>query len=166
MALIKCPECKNKVSDKATSCPKCGFNILTYTPPSKPKKRELTPEEEKLANKGCLVAIIILIILAIIGSLTSEEGQKKSSTSSTSSPDSNFGLQLQAMRVVRQQLKDYSNAKFIMGSLRSTKMGDKYYVIGEFDSKNAFGAKIRSTFAVEFIKNNGSRYEATYVEIK
>ena len=25
MALIKCPECKRKISDKAKSCPHCGF---------------------------------------------------------------------------------------------------------------------------------------------
>jgi len=25
MALIKCPECKNEISDKAISCPRCGY---------------------------------------------------------------------------------------------------------------------------------------------
>lgn len=27
MALIHCPECSKKISDKATSCPSCGFPI-------------------------------------------------------------------------------------------------------------------------------------------
>ena len=27
MALTKCPECKNEVSDKAEVCPKCGIQI-------------------------------------------------------------------------------------------------------------------------------------------
>lgn len=27
MALIKCPECGNEISDKAASCPHCGFLI-------------------------------------------------------------------------------------------------------------------------------------------
>ena len=27
MALIKCPECGNVVSDMATACPKCGYPI-------------------------------------------------------------------------------------------------------------------------------------------
>ena len=27
MALIKCPECSNSVSEKATSCPKCGYPL-------------------------------------------------------------------------------------------------------------------------------------------
>lgn len=28
MALIKCPECNKQISDKATSCPHCGFPML------------------------------------------------------------------------------------------------------------------------------------------
>lgn len=27
MAIIKCPECQNEVSDKAATCPKCGCPI-------------------------------------------------------------------------------------------------------------------------------------------
>ena len=27
MALIKCPECQSEVSDKAKTCPKCGYPI-------------------------------------------------------------------------------------------------------------------------------------------
>lgn len=27
MALIKCPECGKEISDKAASCPNCGFPI-------------------------------------------------------------------------------------------------------------------------------------------
>lgn len=28
MALINCPDCKNKISQSATSCPNCGFTSL------------------------------------------------------------------------------------------------------------------------------------------
>lgn len=27
MALIKCPECNNQISDQADSCPKCGYEL-------------------------------------------------------------------------------------------------------------------------------------------
>ena len=30
MALIKCPECKQSISDKASKCPKCGYPIQEY----------------------------------------------------------------------------------------------------------------------------------------
>ncbi|MCT7507634.1 zinc ribbon domain-containing protein [Aliarcobacter cryaerophilus] len=29
MALINCPECNSEISDKAKSCPKCGYNLYT-----------------------------------------------------------------------------------------------------------------------------------------
>ena len=42
MALISCPECATKVSDKAGSCPSCGFpltqNAGFVTPPLPPAK--------------------------------------------------------------------------------------------------------------------------------
>ncbi len=31
MSLIMCPECGNEVSDKAASCPKCGYLINKVT---------------------------------------------------------------------------------------------------------------------------------------
>ena len=34
MALVQCPECKAEVSDRAASCPKCGYPIQTQAAPS------------------------------------------------------------------------------------------------------------------------------------
>ena len=69
MALIKCPECNGKLSDKATACIHCGFPIEDYDPeydklkaeydktaaklglppyPDKPKKSELAKQDEQL----------------------------------------------------------------------------------------------------------------------
>ena len=31
MALIKCPECGKEISDKASSCPSCGYPIYNAT---------------------------------------------------------------------------------------------------------------------------------------
>lgn len=41
MALIKCPECEQSISDKATKCPKCGYPIKEYLD----SKAEETPSE-------------------------------------------------------------------------------------------------------------------------
>lgn len=35
MALIGCPECENEISDKCTSCPKCGYPINSTAPEAK-----------------------------------------------------------------------------------------------------------------------------------
>ena len=42
MALIKCPECDHNVSDKAVSCPNCGYPMNTATS-TKPRVRNAKP---------------------------------------------------------------------------------------------------------------------------
>ena len=59
MALIKCSECGNSVSDTAKTCPKCGFKIV-----SEAKK------EKKEKNKNIIGVIIsIAVIVIILGGL-------------------------------------------------------------------------------------------------
>lgn len=46
MALVKCPECgREGVSDTATSCPGCGYNIKEYYEKNKIVEDETTEEE-------------------------------------------------------------------------------------------------------------------------
>ena len=53
MALIKCPECSNEVSDKAASCPKCGYPIQaafsSQLPDLEPAVRETLLRDGKIA---------------------------------------------------------------------------------------------------------------------
>lgn len=62
MALIKCPECKKKVSDTVSCCPKCGFSIVGYL-----SENRISQEPEKnLRNKikyFIISAIAMLLIL-------------------------------------------------------------------------------------------------------
>lgn len=63
MAMIRCPECKKvKVSDTATSCPNCGFNVAKYMETYKPP----TMEDVKREARGTLMTLIICIILFVI----------------------------------------------------------------------------------------------------
>lgn len=56
MAMIRCPECKCKVSSTAKACPNCGFNVAAnYKPPTK--------EEEW---KDFITTLKILLILGIL----------------------------------------------------------------------------------------------------
>ena len=66
MALIPCPECKRKVSDRAANCPHCGC------PLSDSPKQVRTSEDSFLTRgRGCgdiviygpLVFIILIIVL-------------------------------------------------------------------------------------------------------
>ena len=53
MALINCKECGKEISDKATSCPHCGYKL-----------KETTGEEELSVAKA--VAVVIIIGLGVI----------------------------------------------------------------------------------------------------
>lgn len=73
MALIKCPECgKEKVSDTAMSCPKCGFNIHNYVVKQRQvrniqtvKNTEPIKEKQNKSNKKIYVLIILLGALTV-----------------------------------------------------------------------------------------------------
>lgn len=43
MALIKCPECSGNVSDKAPTCPYCGYPMNTVTTSKPRSKRQKRP---------------------------------------------------------------------------------------------------------------------------
>lgn len=68
MALIKCPECGSQVSDKAGSCPSCGFPIANR--PTTVKIRCLSDDRHvkrmKFAINGRVVAEAPLGSVAII----------------------------------------------------------------------------------------------------
>lgn len=64
MSLIKCPECDNSISDKASACPHCGFPI---------RKNDKTIKVQ--AKEGCFLqtmnlgcAIIILFVVLTVAS--------------------------------------------------------------------------------------------------
>lgn len=41
MALMQCPECGNKVSDKAEKCPKCGYPVSRINELQRSKKKKM-----------------------------------------------------------------------------------------------------------------------------
>lgn len=52
MALIKCPECGNKVSDKANACPKCGYPNNKKETTDKDLSEEIAKLQKDLQNKN------------------------------------------------------------------------------------------------------------------
>ena len=58
--LIECPECQKKISDKANSCPNCGYSL-------KKIEKQSPGCFMQTLNAGCLIFVIILIIIFISG---------------------------------------------------------------------------------------------------
>jgi len=75
MALISCPECDNEISDKAPSCPHCGY----VAKPERPKVKDKCPKcgksnwsEPQAASRykpgcGCLGVILFGIVGGAVG---------------------------------------------------------------------------------------------------
>lgn len=80
MPLINCPECNNKVSNIARSCPHCGFLVVEWLPPPVTKVYDSVTQKMVIdergawcphcrnrdsvkitANKGCLFWIFVFI---------------------------------------------------------------------------------------------------------
>ena len=66
MAIINCPECNNKVSDKAESCPNCAFPINKKTNTNKATENKEGCFLQTL-NTGCMIIIVIIAIIVVIG---------------------------------------------------------------------------------------------------
>lgn len=88
MALIKCPECRKMISDKAERCPHCGQKFPTHSSSPAPKEAQPTVafsneattayDSGGLGNGGggkkllCMIlalALLILIAVAIWGTV-------------------------------------------------------------------------------------------------
>lgn len=76
MALLKCPECGNQVSDKAASCPQCGHPVsemqksVRQAPiqQAKVKAEQATERKTKKGLKSItIIAGILILVLIIIG---------------------------------------------------------------------------------------------------
>jgi hypothetical protein len=64
MAVMKCPQCNEKVPRRAKFCLNCGFNVRRYLPI---KQNDGLTQEERLANKvGKLFGVVIGVIIVII----------------------------------------------------------------------------------------------------
>lgn len=58
MALIKCPECGNKMSDKAENCPHCGYSLEKTSNNNNYNLKDL---KNKWNNKYLLVVLVLLV---------------------------------------------------------------------------------------------------------
>lgn len=88
MALIKCPECKKEISDKAETCPKCGYELKTQ---NTKKEASTNFKSNKLENFKFDYKFIIIIGLLIVGAYFFLNQNKQNNSGGTSTPSSTSG---------------------------------------------------------------------------
>ena len=151
MALVICPECKNAISDQASSCPKCGA----------PVDLQKITENKSKSNKGCLYAIgfvfLIWIIITVSSPSNPSQNSTDSSTSSTSSEAEDHTIEafVYAQEQIEMQIKSPSSAEWPTASESLQKRdGNIYTFKSYFDSQNSFGAMIRTKYICVVEENN------------
>ena len=62
MALIQCPSCSKRVSDKATNCPHCDFKLTGLTPEERDREwhRVMMAKREKVIGQSMLALLIAI----------------------------------------------------------------------------------------------------------
>jgi len=138
MALINCPECKKEVSEKAQTCPHCGFQLRDDDLPRKPKK-----------VNGCLSVLIIAVVLISVMFFLGIFSDGSSTDNSTST--NKFLAYDYAEQFVKKELKSPSTADFPGFSEKKEHISDmgggRYKISSWVDSQNSFGAQIRTSFS-------------------
>lgn len=157
MALINCKECGREISDKAESCPHCGYkkeNIIITPLGSRPT----TPNKK---NSGCSNFFIFILALGMIlfaldrcftPELTEQERQEQIEKSRLNS-DLSWGYK-SAKEEVLKKLKSPSTAKFAdFSKIKYRDHKDGTYIIESYvDSQNSFGATVRTKFRCTITK--------------
>lgn len=121
MALIKCPECEQAISDKALKCPKCGYPIQEYLN-SKAKEIQQTPIQKKSKKKFIIAALAVCVVA--IGAL----GIVFASSLLTSK------LTVEDISISKWRLTDSSDYRdYYEGTITSEQKKPFVAVIGEYE---------------------------------
>jgi hypothetical protein len=105
MALVRCEECQQTVSDKAASCPHCGApQGLQANPPALPPILRADTKKAPSKNRaGCLVAGLVLFILFLVAVNSGEKGVPKQQTTNVSEADRAAIAKKEALEVAKKQ---------------------------------------------------------------
>ncbi len=126
MALIKCPECNNNISDQADICPKCGYELN--------KKIDTNSKNKSIVQKNNL-KYLVLVLIVVIGVFFffqyNNKNDKKDTTGTQNptTPSTNNGYSVYN--------DSYLGISFeIPNGYKVTKDSDGYIYVGKNIEKN------------------------------
>jgi len=65
MALVRCSECDNEISDKAAACPRCGSPTVSPQPAA--ANPPLKPQQPKAAKRGDFGTAFVVGLVVVVG---------------------------------------------------------------------------------------------------
>ena len=141
MALVNCSECKKEVSEKAKTCPHCGYELISELDVKKKKKKE----DAKNTRIGCLVVSAIILIIIIIISIGKDD---KSTTSEPMTRQDSIESQFSAWNgshpalttMVKSAMHDSKSFEHV--ETRYADKDDYIFVIMQYRGNNVFGGKV------------------------
>ncbi|MDD2369652.1 MAG: zinc-ribbon domain-containing protein [Sulfuricurvum sp.] len=159
MALIKCFECGNQVSDTATTCPKCGAPLSTKS--DKIKANTNMSNQQKKANKShvemkhheasSVIGFGVLILILIVILIRSCSGGSDETKPAQLSLPENYNAHFIAKQTIKSMLSDPKDAEFpSITDIQITNLGNgTWTVLGYVNAKNGFNATQRVKYKVE-----------------
>lgn len=176
MALIKCPECNNKISDQADTCPKCGYEL-------KKKSSISTSKNGKDYKIYWIIGLIIgacLLFYAIDKNNNNNQNQNKNTNSPTETPNTNPSQDPNIGPSANEGYSAYTNStlgiafEYPNGYKAATDSQGYVYVAKNIDSEGALipyimigrytdfsNAKIFLTSFTDYMKKNYSDLTVT-----
>lgn len=164
MALIKCPECNNQISDQADSCPKCGYELK-----KKAKEPENKEESKSFIKKGNLKYLIIVLVIAVGAFLFFQQPNNTGTGTGTeqpTTPSTNTGYSVYTDAYLGISFEIPSNYKvttdkegyiYVGQNIDSKGALIPYIIIGRYDNFNN---------GVQFLNNFTDYMRKQYSDLK
>jgi hypothetical protein len=146
MALIPCCECKRKVSEKASTCPKCGAPVGPSVEAFEKKKKG-----DRNGCIGCLGVVGVVILLAIFNS-RSNDGRVPFGDrhNSSSTPQAQPSPQTQpSLNDFDYKVRQVGNSMVYENLSGKDLTGVKFYADGKPVTRSRFPAGSTETIALE-----------------
>ncbi len=165
MALIKCPECNNQISDQADSCPKCGYELK-----KKAKETENKEESKSFIKKGNLKYLIIVLVIIVGAFLFFQQPNNNTGTGTgteqPTTPSTNTGYSIYNDAYLDISFEVPSNYKvttdkegyiYVGKNIDSKGALIPYIIIGRYDKYNN---------GVQFLNNFTDYMRKQYSDLK
>lgn len=162
MALIKCPECNNNISDQADTCPKCGYELNKKSSGSSNNKKTFN-------NKGNFKYLIIIAIIAVAFIYFGQNKTKESNGGNidgTTKPSSNNGYLVYSDNNLGISFeypdgykitKDKDGFIYVSRSVNNSNAVIPYVILGRYEKYNN---------SVQFLNNFTDYMRKNYTDLK